>query len=148
MQSMRRGAMTFRGVSCRCVPIAKYPCNFRTLPNADVDVEQSLSQGGITVDRDLEQLDRNSVCSNSISVCNKACSIYNFQHSHRRVFRKVMEVFGDLVFRRETNYRDRRLPMSDGFNVPFQGCSRWVLRSGSFLPCSFHPRNTIENFTA
>ena len=37
--------------------------------NADDDVEQSLSQGGITVEGDLEQLDGNSIRSNSLSVC-------------------------------------------------------------------------------
>lgn len=37
-------------------------------PNADDDVEQSLSQGEITVEGDVEQLDGNLVPSNSLSV--------------------------------------------------------------------------------
>ena len=35
-------------------------------PNTNDDVEQSLSQGGITVEGDLEQLDGNSIRSNSL----------------------------------------------------------------------------------
>ena len=37
--------------------------------NANDDVEQSLPQSGITVEGDLEQLDGNSIRSNSLSVC-------------------------------------------------------------------------------
>ena len=37
--------------------------------NANDDVEQSLPQGGLTVEGDLEQLDENSIRSNSLSVC-------------------------------------------------------------------------------
>ena len=41
--------------------------NVSPRPNADDDVEQSLSQGGITVEGDLEQIDGNSIRSNSLS---------------------------------------------------------------------------------
>ena len=37
--------------------------------NANDDVEQSLPQSEITVEGDLEQLDGNSIRSNSLSVC-------------------------------------------------------------------------------
>ena len=42
--------------------------NISPPPNANDDVEQSLSQGGITVESDLEQLDGNSIRSNSLSI--------------------------------------------------------------------------------
>ena len=38
-------------------------------PNANDDIEQSLSQGGTTVEGDLELLDGKSIRSNSLSVC-------------------------------------------------------------------------------
>ena len=38
-------------------------------PNTNDNIEQSTSQGGITVEGDLEQLNGGSVRSDSISVC-------------------------------------------------------------------------------
>ena len=44
----------------------------RPLPNTNDDIEQSPSQGEITIDGDLEQLNGDSVRSNSIFVCQQA----------------------------------------------------------------------------
>ena len=46
-------------------------------PNANDDVEQSLSQGGITVEGDLEQLDGNSIRSNGLSVAKERMASVN-----------------------------------------------------------------------
>ena len=41
-------------------------------PNINDDIEQSPAQGGITVEGDLEQLNGDSVWSDSLSVCQRA----------------------------------------------------------------------------
>ena len=41
-------------------------------PNTNGDIEQSPAQGGITVEGDLEQLNGDSVRSDSLSVCQRA----------------------------------------------------------------------------
>ena len=41
-------------------------------PNTNDDNEQSLAQGGITVEGDLEQLNRDYVRSDSLCICQQA----------------------------------------------------------------------------
>ena len=47
-------------------------------PNTNDDIEQSPAQGGITVEGDLEQLNRDSIRSDSLSVRQRADGVCQF----------------------------------------------------------------------
>ena len=49
-------------------------------PNTSDDIEQSPAQGGITVEGDLEQLNGDSVRSDSLSVCQRADGVCQLLH--------------------------------------------------------------------
>ena len=85
-------------------------------PNANNDVEQSLSQGGITVEGDLEQLNGSSIQSNSLSVSSRAdgnCQLlHRWLESKRRIYRPLVEAFGNV------RVELRRLGVQEGLEPP------------------------------
>lgn len=70
------------------------------LPHGEVDVDQSMSQGGIAVKGDLELLVGNFIRSNSLPVCQKANGIYQFLHCvldfRRCLCGQLVDVFGNV----------------------------------------------------
>ena len=68
--------------------------------NTNDDIEQSPAQGGITVEGDLEQLDEDSVRSDSFSVRQQADGVCQLLHrglnSWRHVFGSLVKAFCDV----------------------------------------------------
>ena len=73
---------------CPILPFVEYrnggifplPCHLDPPPNTNDDIEQSPAQGGITVEGDLEELNGDSVRSDSLSVCQRANDVCQLLH--------------------------------------------------------------------
>ena len=69
-------------------------------PNSNEDIDQSPSQGGITIEGDLKELDEDSVRSDGRSVRQRADGACQLQHrelnSLRHVLRPLVKVLGDV----------------------------------------------------
>ena len=101
--------------------------HFASAPNTNDDIEQPPAQGGITVEGDLEQLDGDSVRSDSLSVRQRADGACQLLHrelnSKWHVVGPLVKAFGDVrvEFRRlgvEESVKPPDPSFADKFNLP------------------------------
>ena len=69
-------------------------------PNTNDNIEQSLAEGGITIEADLQQPDGDSVRSDSLSVRQRADGVCQLLHrglnSYQHVFGSLAKAFCDV----------------------------------------------------
>ena len=133
--------------------MASFHCYLAPPPNTNDDIEQSPVQGGIAVEGDLEQLNGDSVRSDSFSVHQRADSVCQLLHrglnSERHVFGPLVKAFcmfgpslGDLALRR---VEPTSPSFAHAFNVPQENAVLVfdVRRAAVSLPFQVHRRKVL-----